>query len=287
MEVELCRENQFCRKKYLWELLSSSGFKGLNPTASRSKPCCQLLFYTLVSNPQHCLLCSHVEPWSRLAGIQHRLLEPRACSKTGNTQNWQCWCTSRTSYPVCSVCKLKHWGCLVWFGMVWFMLVCLHLFFFLSATSSPSLLEQKKLQTIPLLTHVFSCPSSTLFYNTCLAVWVRSWDRQGLTPSKYVSSKPCNSQGQSTFSTGGTGACYSSGKSIQVGLQNWKQHDYGNQGTAERQIVCTGGCPWAQASSAGFAVEPGWRSAPPEHGSRHPQVSGMNCPLEVLPCSLK
>ena len=42
-----------------------------------------------------------------------------------------------------------------------------------------------------------------------------------------------------------------------------------------------------QASSAGFAVETGWRSASPEHGSCHPQVSGMNCPLEVLPCSLE
>lgn len=41
------------------------------------------VIYTSVSNQQHYLVCSHTEPWSRLAGIQHRLLGHRACSKPG------------------------------------------------------------------------------------------------------------------------------------------------------------------------------------------------------------
>ena len=37
MQVELCWENCFYRKKYLGELLSSSAFNVFNPTARRER----------------------------------------------------------------------------------------------------------------------------------------------------------------------------------------------------------------------------------------------------------
>ena len=140
----------------------------LTPQPGGSGPRCQLLVYTLLSNQQHYLLGSHVEPCSALAGSQHSLLEPSACTKPGNTLNWHSWGTSglHSKFPL----YRKNMGAF-WFALVWFGLGAFILFFFsfyLLHHLSPS--STKKIPTIASLTQLFSGPSTSLCFNTCLAL---------------------------------------------------------------------------------------------------------------------